>query len=633
MIKNHVLILVFAVAVVLSACDRHGSFKSDVTTEKKPWTNLNFNNAPENFQFAIISDRNGGSRPGIFEDGIKKLNLMQPEFVINIGDLLPGYTTDTAKIRRDWDEVNGLISTLKMPFFYIPGNHDITNETMGKEWEKRFGCRYYNFEFQNTLFIVMDSNDDHDFNLSRKQTDFVLKTIKNHQNVRWTYLFVHHPIWKYNTDGRFGEIEEALSGRKFTVFAGHEHQYNQSVRKGANFYILSTTGGGSSLRGNYFGEFDHISWVTATDQGPVIANLRLDGILPHDISNNQTMVLANPLSENAGLNGVLLCNKGNEFKNGTYYLSFNNPTSVNLKIHINFFYHNLLRIDKPIIDLLVAPGTSNVVEIPVNSNHPLSYGAIDPIRFDWEMQYDHPDYPGFALQGKGMVEVKPTKTAYINKEINTFIENDTIKFNHPFSNLESIVKQNNSAEEKYSASIIITENTKLSFYLKNRRNECSLPESLAFYKTDYQEPTEVKEPKAGLNFSYYEGNWSSMPDFGKIKALENGVANNLMVQDHARRKSNWAMVYSGYIRILTDKLYSFNINAGDGCRLFVNDKIVVDENTIVKGEKVGAVALRKGFHKIRVEFLEKKGRAKLRFYIKTPEEEDWKSIDPASLYH
>ena len=59
-------------------------FLSDVSTNRKPWTNLNFNNHPQNFQFDIISVRNGGNRLGIFEDDIKKLNLMQPEFVINI---------------------------------------------------------------------------------------------------------------------------------------------------------------------------------------------------------------------------------------------------------------------------------------------------------------------------------------------------------------------------------------------------------------------------------------------------------------------------------------------------------------------------------------------------------------------
>ena len=34
-----------------------------------------------NFRFAILPDRNGGMRPGIFEDAVtQKLNLLQPAF-------------------------------------------------------------------------------------------------------------------------------------------------------------------------------------------------------------------------------------------------------------------------------------------------------------------------------------------------------------------------------------------------------------------------------------------------------------------------------------------------------------------------------------------------------------------------
>ena len=137
--KNQLILLAAIIAMTLSACNRQKTFKSDVNTDKKPWTNLEFNNNPDNFQFAIVSDRNGGCRPGVFEEAVKKLNLMQPEFVLSVGDLIAGYTTDTAKITAQWAEVNHTISELKMPFFYLPGNHDITNKVMGKVWEKKYG--------------------------------------------------------------------------------------------------------------------------------------------------------------------------------------------------------------------------------------------------------------------------------------------------------------------------------------------------------------------------------------------------------------------------------------------------------------------------------------------------------------
>jgi len=56
----------------------------------------------------------------------------------------------------------------------------------------------------------------------------------------------------------------------------------------ANCYTLSTTGGGSPLRGPEFGEFDHLAWVTMTTEGPRVANLLLEGILPDDVRSVST---------------------------------------------------------------------------------------------------------------------------------------------------------------------------------------------------------------------------------------------------------------------------------------------------------------------------------------------------------
>jgi len=65
-------------------------FSSSVTTPQKPWSKRNFRNDPNDFQFAIVTDRTGGMRPGVFSQAVGKINEMQPEFVITVGDLIPG---------------------------------------------------------------------------------------------------------------------------------------------------------------------------------------------------------------------------------------------------------------------------------------------------------------------------------------------------------------------------------------------------------------------------------------------------------------------------------------------------------------------------------------------------------------
>lgn len=72
------------------------------------------------------------------------------------------------------------------------------------------------------------------------------------------------------------EIEAALQGRPYTVFVGHAHTYEYQQRTGMDYIRLSTTGGAWVLGPQ--GNFDHIAWVTMTDEGPSISSITLDGI-------------------------------------------------------------------------------------------------------------------------------------------------------------------------------------------------------------------------------------------------------------------------------------------------------------------------------------------------------------------
>ncbi len=104
------------------------------TVEKKnPWTNLKVNNRPKNFQFVILTDRTGGRRPGVFTRAIEKVNLLQPEFVVSVGDLIEGYTEDPGGWALEWSEFQSTLERLQMPFFYCAGNHDISNLPMSDE--------------------------------------------------------------------------------------------------------------------------------------------------------------------------------------------------------------------------------------------------------------------------------------------------------------------------------------------------------------------------------------------------------------------------------------------------------------------------------------------------------------------
>ena len=293
-----------------------GAAVEQVDSDPKPWTDAGFLNDSADFQFAIVSDRCGGHRQGVFADAIKKLNLLRPEFVMSVGDLIEGYTEEREEAEEEWAEVQAMIAELDMRFFYVPGNHDIGQEATAETWDALYGERYYSFVYKDVLFMCLNAIDGEggSYELGPAQLEWARSTLAAHPDARWTLLFMHVPLWlndegnsksarktiENRTNTGFEELQGMLEGRDYTVFAGHYHQYFRYRRCGQNYYILSATGGDSKLRGLEHGEFDHVVWVTMTDDGPVVANLLLDGILPDDVHTEEHMMAANSVTSRGG---------------------------------------------------------------------------------------------------------------------------------------------------------------------------------------------------------------------------------------------------------------------------------------------------------------------------------------------
>ena len=258
----------------------------EVKTEaKNPWTHLRANADPDQFQFLVVTDRTGGHREKIFSKAVHQINLLQPEFVVSVGDLIEGYTQKQDRLDTEWKQFDSFVKTLQMPFFYVPGNHDLANKEQVAEWGGRYGRKYYHFVYRNVLFLAVNSEDPTS-RVSDEQAEYFRKALDENPGVKWTMVFLHKPLWTANDLEKNGwlTMEKHLAGRKYTVFCGHVHRYQKFVRNGMNYYQLATTGGGSRLRGPKYGEFDHISWITMKKDGPLIANVLLDGVLPEDLT-------------------------------------------------------------------------------------------------------------------------------------------------------------------------------------------------------------------------------------------------------------------------------------------------------------------------------------------------------------
>ena len=340
--------------------EKISTFTHSVQTDKKPWTAKEFLNQPKDFQFAIVSDRTGGPREGVFPRAVDKLNELRPEFVITVGDLIQGGAgnRDVQKLKGQWKEFNSFIEGFDMPFFYLPGNHDLGNEVADQIWDEMFGVRYYSFVYEDVLFLCLNTQGGPGSKpalLQDEQIEWALKELEKQAEVRWTLVFMHQPLRLMEegilihregkkelrkTKTGWPKVAKALKGRKHTVFAGHIHHYAKYQRNGTSFYTLGTTGGGSKLRGVDFGEFDHATWVTMTDEGPKMANLAIEGIMKDDVTTEshqkfwRSLVFEEHFPKGTDLNGeTLTLPLSNPFDfqiKGK--LSWVNPFSSNLEV-------------------------------------------------------------------------------------------------------------------------------------------------------------------------------------------------------------------------------------------------------------------------------------------------------------
>jgi hypothetical protein len=317
---NRLLVFAAPIALAIVACTAGLSgedgpdFIHDIQSAATPWNHDRFDDADGKFTFAIFSDLNGDEREGVFDVAVAQLSLLRPEFIMSIGDLINGGTENRDQLETEWNGFDERAGKATAPVFYVGGNHDLTNHTMREVWEDRYGARYYYFVYKKVLFLVLDTEDYTDERMREvysaraayievmqgrapgivgdmaysqmperltgeigaQQSAYMQKVIADHPEVRWTLLFMHKPVWRRDDEPDFAAIEAALSDRPYTVFNGHFHTYVYTVKNDRDYVSLGTTGG-LQLPDQAL-SIDHLTLVTMSEQGPSIANLRMEGI-------------------------------------------------------------------------------------------------------------------------------------------------------------------------------------------------------------------------------------------------------------------------------------------------------------------------------------------------------------------
>lgn len=276
---------------------------SRFTTSREAAATLPLPHEEDAFFFVVFGDRTGGPAGGVsvLADAVRDTNLLEPDLVMTVGDLIEGYNT-----REPWmkqmEEFKGIMDQLICPWFPVPGNHDIYWRGDGapkgeheQDYEKNFGPLWYAFEHKNCWFISLYSDEGNpetgeksiskpeSQRMSEEQFNWLRDMLVKTSSADHVFVFVHHPRWlKGNYGDDWEKVHQLLksAGNVTAVFGGHIHRMrSDGPRDGIEYITLATVGGGQSGAVPDAGWLHHINVVTVRKQQVALAAIPVGEVM------------------------------------------------------------------------------------------------------------------------------------------------------------------------------------------------------------------------------------------------------------------------------------------------------------------------------------------------------------------
>ncbi len=121
--------------------------------------------------------------------------------------------------------------------------------------------------------------------------------------------------------------------------------------------------------------------------------------------------------------------------------------------------------------------------------------------------------------------------------------------------------------------------------------------------------------KPGLNYYYVPGDVESTADIDTGRAEEKGVTTDLSNSRFRAKARTYGLIFSGFINIPQDGLYVFSTYSDDGSQIWIDDKLIVDnDQKHALFELTGIANVLKGVHKIKIRYFQAGGSSGLTVY-------------------
>lgn len=257
----------------------------------------------ESFIFALAGDTRSWLKvfqPRTWRRIIGELNVIRPAFVFDVGDLIStGYTSDMDLLAREWREYFEVVSKSEVPILPVVGNHDIWDETSQMVWRRVVGDLWYSFDYGNSHFIVLCSDQARPNHISRigpEQLEWLKADLEDSWDAEHIFVLLHKPLWR-DKRSNWDEVHGLL--REYSVeavIAGHDHIYSFDGERDGIRYIVS--GGGGAEMGDFrdAGQFFHYMLIAVDGERVSYSVVEPGSVHPIDVVTSESASLADRIS-------------------------------------------------------------------------------------------------------------------------------------------------------------------------------------------------------------------------------------------------------------------------------------------------------------------------------------------------
>lgn len=235
------------------------------------------------------------------------------------------------------------------------------------------------------------------------------------------------------------------------------------------------------------------------------------------------------------------------------------------------------------------------------------YGRLDALKVNYQLMTPAaPEFNALIFKGKTTVSMKTDPTL-------PFVLRYTTDGSIP-----------NGKSPAYKGPITVTKDTDFVFAYVNPVGQAGNTVRISTAK--YKE-VGATGFNPGINFDVFEGRFSKVPDFSKLKPVKSGLASAISVAPMTREEEV-ALHFTGYLAVDEPGIYEFSLSSDDGSWLKVGGAMVVDNDGLHGADvKTGKVKLDGGMYTFEVGFFEQGGAQSLNLAWKKPKSTQFVKFD------